>query len=62
MTAVTSSTTVTESSSAFDAFVLRAINVEIIRSKLHLVKLRYAQTALRAGRLSGDDAVGLLDE
>jgi hypothetical protein len=62
MTAIASSAIVTATSSAFDSFVSTLLHVEIIRARLALVRLQYAETALRAGWIDGAGAVGLLGE
>jgi hypothetical protein len=62
MNAITSSAIVTASSSGFDGFISTLLHVEIVRARLALVRLQYAETALRAGWIDGEAAIGLLGE
>jgi hypothetical protein len=57
-----SAISVTAPSSGFDGFISTLLRVEIIRARLALVRLQYAETALRAGWIDGAGAVGILGE
>ena len=58
----TIASSLTASSSGFDGFVTTLLRVEILRARLALVRLEYAETALRHGWIDGAGAVGLLGE
>jgi len=58
----TIASSLTASSSGFDGFVTTLLRVEILRARLALVRLEYAETALRYGWIDGAGAVGLLGE
>jgi hypothetical protein len=58
----TIASSLTASSSSFNTFVSTLLNVEILRTRLTLVRLEYAATALRAGWVDGPGAIGLLGE
>jgi hypothetical protein len=63
MTSIESSAiSATAPSSGFDVFMTRVLGIEAIRTRLHLLKLEYIETALRAGWIDGDCAVAMLGE
>jgi len=56
------STTITSPSSLFDRLVLDHLRVGHLRGRLIVNRTAFAATALAQGWITGEDAVGLIDE